>query len=141
MKDTATFKPFDITLTVQTKEEAQALYAMFNCESANKVLHKNYVMSVKYTIGEEFYISNPDAIIGNGVTYSEYYNLRYRTSCKPVKVPKGYQLVPIEPTDAMTLSGAKSQFMYGLPDDCLHDIVAIYQAMLKVAKENPNDKI
>jgi hypothetical protein len=69
------FNPFDLTLKVRSREEAQALYAMFNYVKSNCVLDNDTVMAIKNAIGEEFYIgcSNSHTVIGNGVTYGEYY--------------------------------------------------------------------
>lgn len=67
------FKPFDLILSVQTQEEAQALYAMFNCAPADKVLPMATSERIREAIGEEFHVSGRKSIIGNGVTYEEYY--------------------------------------------------------------------
>lgn len=73
VEDVAVFKPFELKLTVQTREEAQALYAMFNNVSSSRVLPGTVTDVVLRNIGKEFYIDRDDAIIGNGVTYKSYY--------------------------------------------------------------------
>lgn len=69
------FKPFELVLRIQSQEEAQALYAMFNYVKSNAVLDIDSAMAIKKAIGEEFYIGcrESNKVIGNGVTYGEYY--------------------------------------------------------------------
>jgi len=68
------FKPFSITITIESREEAQGLFAMFNSTRSRKVLGDAAAMSVREAIGREYYVYESDGvIIGNGVTYAEYY--------------------------------------------------------------------
>ena len=68
------FKPFSITITIESREEAQGLFAMFNSTRSRKVLGDAAAMSVREAIGREYYVYESDnVVIGNGVTYAEYY--------------------------------------------------------------------
>jgi len=68
------FQPFSITITIESREEAQGLFAMFNCNRSRKVLGDAAAMSVREAIGREYYMyESGNVVIGNGVTYAEYY--------------------------------------------------------------------
>ena len=65
------FNPYTVKLTIETREEAQALYAIFNKIDAAMLLPK--VRDIRQAIGKEYYVEDSDAIIANGVKYSEFY--------------------------------------------------------------------
>lgn len=65
------FKPFAIQLKVESVQEAQALYALFNFGKNTSLL--NNCEAVKAVITDKYYISDPEEVIANGITYEEYY--------------------------------------------------------------------
>ena len=68
------FEPFNLIIAVETIEEAQALYAIFNLVKNNKLLGEASCSDIKSAIGCEHHVAVNDAIIANEVTYQEYYN-------------------------------------------------------------------
>lgn len=66
------FEPFILQLEVKTKEEAQALYALFN-KTSNAALLNYDCEEIREAIGREFYVQNGSDIISNNISYSEYY--------------------------------------------------------------------
>ena len=65
------FESFEIQLTIESKEEAQALYAIFNKGSNSTLLPE--ARDIRLAIGKEYYVEDSYAIIANGVKYMEYY--------------------------------------------------------------------
>ena len=63
------FKPFVLKISVESKEEAQALYAIFN-RLENCDLLKNR-SAIRSAIGAEFEVNAGH--IANGVTYDMYF--------------------------------------------------------------------
>ena len=67
------FRSFDIVLTVESVEEAQALYAIFNYVPNIALLPEGISTSIKKAIGEKFGISWKNHIIARGITYQNFY--------------------------------------------------------------------
>jgi hypothetical protein len=65
------FSPFDVTITVETKEEAQALYAVFN-HTDNSRLFQGGLESLRSQF-KEYGSPYGESIIANGVTYNKFY--------------------------------------------------------------------
>lgn len=63
------FKPFSFKLTVESKEEAQALYAIFNHIKTTELLKSAQIRSA---IGSEHYVYG-GAVIANGISYNDFY--------------------------------------------------------------------
>jgi hypothetical protein len=65
------FEPFDIKITVETREEAQALYAIFNnCQNSDLL---GSGVEITNAIGKEYYVNDSDKVIARGITYRKYY--------------------------------------------------------------------
>ena len=71
-----TFAPFSITLDIETKEEAQALYAIFNNCKNTQLFEYGIDEAIKKAIGDKFYIDNGNGIISNRITYNQYYECK-----------------------------------------------------------------
>jgi len=69
-KTTKSFNPFNLIITVESKEEARALYAIFNSCRNSCLLHN--ADEIKQTIGDKYYVGEEE-VIANGVTYENYY--------------------------------------------------------------------
>lgn len=67
------FVPFAIQINVESKEEAQALYAIFNHSRNSDLL--NNAASIKDAIGEKYRVfdENGGKIIAKGISYDEFY--------------------------------------------------------------------
>lgn len=70
------FTPFSFTITVETRHDAQALYAIFNLWDNKRLIGAVASDAVKSVISSDYYVSGDDKVIANGVTYKEYYQLR-----------------------------------------------------------------
>ena len=68
-----TFPTFDITLTIESQEEARALYALFNKGIHQKMLGKPICENILAEIGNQFYVGTTTEVIANGVTYQNFY--------------------------------------------------------------------
>ena len=66
------FIPFTVSITVESGEEARALYAIFNHASASHLLRDEVVSRIKDAIGREHYVASGH--IANKVTYDEHYH-------------------------------------------------------------------
>ena len=67
--DKTSFTPLTLTITIESEEEARALYAIFNHRRNVSLLPKNIAcrkMLSKYTTPSE-------EVIANGVTYEQFY--------------------------------------------------------------------
>lgn len=67
------FHPFDITLTVETEDEARALYAIFNYSPNVDILPEKISDEIRDQIGREFGELGSSQVIARGVTYSKFY--------------------------------------------------------------------
>jgi len=70
------FTPFDITITVESKEEAQALYAIFNYTPNCNLLSDDISIQIRHTIGNEYSVTRSHDIIANGIDYEDFYGVR-----------------------------------------------------------------
>lgn len=71
---TCQFDPFNLIISVESKEEAQALYAIFN-HTRNTALLDGRVgpdaEQIRKAIGSNYYIR--EGLIANGIKSSEFY--------------------------------------------------------------------
>lgn len=67
------FVPFDLVLSIESKEEAQALYAIFNKQENASLLGNDKADMVDCAIGSKYYIASSHKVIANGITHGEYY--------------------------------------------------------------------
>lgn len=68
------FTPFTLSITVESEEEARALYAIFNHTRNVRLLSANADMRIRNAIGHEHYITcKTGDIIANGVRLGEFY--------------------------------------------------------------------
>jgi len=75
------FRPFDITLTVESEEEARALYAVFNYSPNVDLLSFGACEPVRKAIGEKYsYLGadGADNVIARGITYGTFYRHKNR---------------------------------------------------------------
>ena len=68
------FRAFDITLTVDSEEEARALYAIFNYSPNVDLLGGDIGERIRKVIGEHFGRLGSDSQIANGITYREFFS-------------------------------------------------------------------
>lgn len=68
------FIPFDITLSVESEEEARALYAIFNYVPNLDLFPEGVGASIRDKIGGEFEALPCSGEIAGGITYSTFYN-------------------------------------------------------------------
>lgn len=71
--DSKKFVPFDLVLTVESREEAQALYAVFNHSDNADLIGWGAGKNIQEVLGEEYYIDKRDMVIAGGITYEEFY--------------------------------------------------------------------
>ena len=69
------FAPFDVTLTVESEEEAQALYAIFNYSPNLELFLDDAAGNVRHVIGDKF-SDIPNGEIANGVDYDHFYRAK-----------------------------------------------------------------
>ena len=67
------FHTFDVTFTIESEEEARALYAIFNYVPNIALLPNGTGEIVRKVMGEKFRELGPDQLIARGVTYSKFY--------------------------------------------------------------------
>lgn len=67
------FQPFNLTLTVETAEEARALYAIFNYLPNEELLSNVACIEIRACIGHEFLGAPSSGIIARGVTQKRFY--------------------------------------------------------------------
>ena len=68
------FRPFDITLTVESEEEARALYAIFNYSPNVDLLPRESGGNIKKAIGEKYSTLGTSQLIARGVCYGHFYH-------------------------------------------------------------------
>jgi hypothetical protein len=72
------FAPIQILLTLESAEEARAIYAIFNHGPNSTLLGRNNAGDIKDVVGLGSYVGggsgNEDPVIANGVTYEKFYN-------------------------------------------------------------------
>ena len=68
------WKPFDVVLTVESEEEARALYAIFNYVPNIDMLPDGTGEIVRKAIGERYGELGPDQLIARSVTYGKFYH-------------------------------------------------------------------
>ena len=66
------FEPIVLTITLETAEEARAMYAIFN-NARNTALLSKGGFPVKEALGETHYVGGSKDVIAQGVTYEEFY--------------------------------------------------------------------
>jgi hypothetical protein len=69
------FNPIRLTILIETKEEAQALYAIFNHYHNRKLFPPDIINSILKKIGDEFYVGSNNCIISNNITYKNFYKI------------------------------------------------------------------
>lgn len=68
------FSPITLTITMETKEEAQAIYAIFNNTRNTMLLNSNVDQSIRDAIGREYYVpSHSSNVIAHGVTGTMFF--------------------------------------------------------------------
>lgn len=67
------FEPFAIKVNVESKEEAQALYAIFNYAKNSSLIGNIAADKIQDAISREYYVGNSESIIANGISYQQYY--------------------------------------------------------------------
>ena len=70
------FPPFEIIITIETKDEARALWAIFNYVPNTDLLPEEMSEEVRRTIGGEFGCLGGE--IAKGVTYSQFYRSKVK---------------------------------------------------------------
>ncbi len=80
IEDKQTFRPFSITIPIETIDAARALYAIFNYSpNTDLLLNTNLSSYVIKDLIKEFcgendpYVCNEDEFIASGVTYQQFY--------------------------------------------------------------------
>lgn len=73
--ESPSFKPFNIEITIESKEEAQALYAIFNYSPNADLFRYRYSLcdDIKCAIGSDYYVGGYREVISNGITYKDFY--------------------------------------------------------------------
>lgn len=71
------FKPVEITLTIESQEEAQALYAIFNYTPNCDLLPEDAPDKIRAALGD--YAVRGTSPIANGITYAEFYRNKERS--------------------------------------------------------------
>ncbi len=67
------WKSFDVVLTVESEEEAKALYAIFNYYPNTKLLDDKFGESIRRVIGFKYADLGPSSLIAKGVCYGVFY--------------------------------------------------------------------
>ena len=68
------FQSFDITFTIESEEEARALYAIFNYSPNADLLGDDTALEVRRQIGLKWGELRSDQVIANCVTYEVFYH-------------------------------------------------------------------
>ena len=68
------FHAFDVTFTIESEEEARALYAIFNYCPNTDLLGGDIGERTRKVIGEHFSALGFDSQIANGITYRKFYS-------------------------------------------------------------------
>ena len=66
------FEPFNLILSVETEEEARALYAIFNFSRNSDLLGYVTAEKIRNKIGRSYHVGG--GIIANKVGYESYYH-------------------------------------------------------------------
>jgi len=64
------FTPFTLNITIETEEEARALFAIFNLRKNGRLLRGQDGLILE-AIGKEYHVRRD--VIANGITYEEFY--------------------------------------------------------------------
>ncbi|KKL86071.1 hypothetical protein LCGC14_1948430 [marine sediment metagenome] len=67
------WKPFDVVLTVESEEEAKALYAIFNYSPNVNLLPEDASDEIRKAIGGKYSTLGTSQLIARGVCYREFY--------------------------------------------------------------------
>ena len=67
------FQKFDIILTVESEEEAKALFAIFNYSGNVDLLTNETGQNIRKAIGEEYGNLGPLHLIARGVHFTDFY--------------------------------------------------------------------
>jgi len=67
------FVPFDLVITIESEEEARAMYAIFNKTANDDLLGGSYGDYIKDLLGDKYYVDGLDEIIANDITYGQFY--------------------------------------------------------------------
>ena len=67
------FPAFDVTFTVESEEEARALYAIFNYSPNVDILPEEVGEEIRKAIGGKYGCLDPSRHIARGVNYSDFY--------------------------------------------------------------------
>ena len=67
------FPAFDITFTVESEEEARALYAIFNYSPNVNLLPEDAGAEIRKAIGEKYSTLGTSELIARGVCYREFF--------------------------------------------------------------------
>ena len=70
------WKPFDVVLTVESEEEARALYAIFNYCPNTDILSDDASKEIREAIGQKYADLGPDTLIARGVHYEKFYQTK-----------------------------------------------------------------
>lgn len=70
------FQPIKLELVIETAEEAQALYAIFNLRDNRDLLGWDRAEQFLKKLGPEYYIDNSDRIIANSIKYRDFYRAK-----------------------------------------------------------------
>ena len=70
---TEVFNPIQLHITIETVDEARAMYAIFNKTDNTCLLPKDMQTEIKDKIGKDYYVSRSQDIIANDITYRQFY--------------------------------------------------------------------
>ena len=70
------FRVFDVTLTIESEEEARALYAIFNYSLNRDILPGDAGEEIRKAIGRKYGDLGPSQLIARGVHYQDFYRLK-----------------------------------------------------------------
>ena len=73
------FSEFDVILTIESEEEARALYAIFNYSPNMDMLPDGVGELMRCCIGERFSKLLPDSVIARGTTYKTFYAVKVKS--------------------------------------------------------------
>jgi len=86
------FTPFTIELTVETQEEGQALYALFNYTGCALLFPSSSRDAVKTALSTHgnFYVGNYPQVIARGITYEAFYDHEYSENLRKSIEEQGF---------------------------------------------------
>jgi hypothetical protein len=73
MAEADKFSPFDLVLTVETAEDARALYALFNYIPNTNLFEEDFPLKIRDILGSHGGRTESDAEIARGVAYHDFY--------------------------------------------------------------------